>query len=285
MVRISKFLAECGFGARRKSEEIVLSGKVMVNGQVIKDLARMIDPESDRVQVRGKFINQIEKGVLLLNKPRGVVSTLSDPQHRRTIVEYLTKHYSNYFPVGRLDYDSSGLVILTNDGDLANMLLHPRYGCERIYEVRVKGSVNVKTLERLKRGVKITEVPYVPKNFKEEPEEVEVKPKKIYKSEEFKNLLPSPVSAPRPPKQRAVRGAAKIVSSDEGNTWLHISVDEGKNRMVRRMFEQVGHPVIKLKRIQHGPIKLGNLSVGQVRKLTFEEYKKLKKSVDSFVKK
>jgi 23S rRNA pseudouridine2605 synthase len=113
--------------SRRNAEELILAGKVTVNGAVITQLGTRVDPEHAVIRVSNRIVKAAPKGVILLNKPTGVVTTLSDPEGRRTVADYLTKHYRSYFPVGRLDYDSSGLVILTNDGDLANQLLHPRY--------------------------------------------------------------------------------------------------------------------------------------------------------------
>ncbi len=235
-VRITKFLAECGECARRGAEEIIREGKVRVNGIVVKEMNVMVHPVDDNVQIGNRSIRMAEKGVMLLHKPRSVMSTLSDPEGRKSIADYLTKHYQSYFPVGRLDYDSSGLLILTNDGDLANRLMHPRYGFERTYEVRVKGEVNEKTLRRLLHGMKI--------------------------DDDFVKAL-----------------QVVVENTEEGQTELTIVVGEGKNRMVRKMFDGVGHPVVRLKRIQHGPVKLGTLTGGQLKKLSQSEYLALRKKV------
>ena len=237
-VRITKFLAECGECARRAAEDLIRDGKVRVNGIVVKEFNTLVVAGRDNVQVGNRTVRMVEKGVMLLNKPRSVMSTLSDPEGRKSIIDYLTKQYQSYFPVGRLDYDSSGLLILTNDGDLANRLMHPRYGFERIYEVRVRGEVNEKTLRRLLHGMKLDD------DF--------VKAQNV-----------------------------SIQSTEEGQTELLITVGEGKNRMVRKMFDGVGHPVVRLKRIQHGPVKLGNLVGGQLKKLTQSEYLALRKKVMS----
>jgi 23S rRNA pseudouridine2605 synthase len=165
---------------------------------------------------------------MLLNKPRGVVSTLDDPEGRRTIADFLTKQYLSYFPVGRLDFDSTGLMILTNDGDLAERLMHPRYEFERTYHARVEGHLNAELLAKLPRGIRLSD--------------------------------------------GMVHGSGEIIKNDEKTTWVEVKVREGRNRVVRRLFEKLGHAVMKLKRLTYGPFKLGKLQVGQIRVLTQEEY-------------
>ena len=155
-VRLQKFLAECGVGSRRKMEEFIREGRVRVNGNVVTTLGRQIDPQADSVEVNRKKVRALEKGVMLLNKPRGVVSTLSDPEGRRTVGDFLSKKYVSYFPVGRLDWDSTGLMLLTNDGELAERLMHPRYEFQRVYHARVEGSVSVATLLKLQRGIRLS---------------------------------------------------------------------------------------------------------------------------------
>lgn len=159
LIRLQKFLAECGVASRRKAEELIVAKKVKVNGRIVAELGTKIDPAVDRVQVKERYVSLVERGVLLLNKPRGVVSTLSDPEGRPTIGDFLTKHFRSYFPVGRLDWESTGLVVLTNDGEMAERLLHPRYGFERIYHVKVSGVVEEKTLRRLERGIGLEDGP------------------------------------------------------------------------------------------------------------------------------
>lgn len=227
-VRLQKFLAECGEGSRRKMEEFITEGRVRVNGKVVTELGRKIDPDVDKVEVNRRTVHAAPKGILLLNKPRGVVSTLSDPEGRRTVADYLTKHYRSYFPVGRLDWDSTGLMVLTNDGEVAERLMHPRFGFERVYHARVEGSVPMELLSKLEKGLRLSD--------------------------------------------GVVKAKASILRNDENSTWVEISIHEGRNRVVRRMFEKIGHPVMKLKRLVYGPFKLGRLQVGQVRVLTRREY-------------
>lgn len=154
-VRLQKYIAECGLCSRRAAEALMRTGKVKVNGTVVTQLGTKIRAGHDRVEVQGKFLHAAPKGILLLHKPRGVVSTLVDPEGRPTVADYLTKHYESYYPVGRLDYDSSGLIVLTNDGELAERLMHPRYGFARTYHVRVEGLVSDNTLRKIERGVKL----------------------------------------------------------------------------------------------------------------------------------
>lgn len=154
-VRLQKFLSECGVASRRASETLIQEGKVKVNGNIVTELGTKVVPGKDQVRVRNKIIIPARKGVILLHKPKGVVSSLSDPEGRRCLADFITKPYRSYFPVGRLDWDSTGLIVLTNDGELAERLMHPRYGFERKYHVRVEGHPTDKTLRRIERGVNL----------------------------------------------------------------------------------------------------------------------------------
>lgn len=155
LVRLQKYLAECGVASRRKSEELILDGKVAVNGKIVTTLGTKVDPSKDMVRVRKKIIKPEEKGIILLNKPRHVVSTMDDPEGRPTVADFLTSKHRSYFPVGRLDWDTMGLMILTNDGEMADLLMHPRNEFQRIYEAKVAGIISDKTYEKLKQGVYI----------------------------------------------------------------------------------------------------------------------------------
>lgn len=237
-VRLQKFLAECGTGSRRKMEQFIKEGRVRVNGQVVTELGRKIDPSVDQVEVNRRPVRAAPKGIVLFNKPRGVVSTLHDPEGRRTVSEFLTKHYASYFPVGRLDFDSTGLMILTNDGEMAEKLMHPRFGFERTYEARVEGSVPQPLLDKLEDGIRL--------------------------SDGF------------------VKAEASVIRSDDNSTWVEVRIKEGRNRIVRRLFEKLGHSVMKLKRTVYGPFKLGRLQVGQVRVLTAREFLEVRRKVMIF---
>ena len=237
-VRLQKFLAECGTGSRRKMEQFIKEGRVRVNGQVVTELGRKIDPSVDQVEVNRRPVRAAPKGIVLLNKPRGVVSTLSDPEGRRTVSEFLTKNYASYFPVGRLDWDSTGLMILTNDGEMAERLMHPRFEFERVYEARVEGSVSEGVLDKLRSGMRL--------------------------SDGF------------------VQADVEIMSSDANSTWVQVKIKEGRNRVVRRIFDKLGHSVMKLKRTVYGPFKIGRLQVGQVRVLTAKEFLHVRHKVMTF---
>lgn len=154
-IRLQKFLSECGVASRRHSEELITDGRVEVNNKVVTQLGTKIDPQHDQVRVNRRIIKPPPRGIILLHKPRGVVSTLSDPEGRPTVAHFLTKHYLSYFPVGRLDWDSTGLMIMTNDGEMAERLMHPRYGFDRTYRVRVEGIVSETALQKMEQGVRL----------------------------------------------------------------------------------------------------------------------------------
>ncbi len=158
-LRLHKFLAQCGVASRRKAESLIVAGRVRVNSKIVKELGVSINPGRDRVFVDGKEVRQAHRGIMLLHKPPRVVSTMKDPHGRPSIEQYLTARDRAYFPVGRLDFESSGLVILTNDGELADRLLHPRYGLERRYEVEVEGSVTNVTIRKLQAGITLEDGP------------------------------------------------------------------------------------------------------------------------------
>ena len=153
--RLQKYLSECGVASRRGSEVLITEGRVKVNGKIVNELGSKINPEIDKVEVDSKLIQKVEKGIILLNKPKYVITTMFDPEGRKCIKDFLTQRYRSYFPVGRLDYESSGLVILTNDGELGEVLLHPKYEIERIYRVQVYGHCSEALCMRIEKGVKL----------------------------------------------------------------------------------------------------------------------------------
>lgn len=235
LVRLHKYLAECGIGSRRKMEKYIVEGRVGVNGKIIKDLGTKIDPSTDRVEVDHKPVRSAIKGIVLFNKPRGVVSTVDDPEGRPTVTDYMTKKYKSYYPVGRLDWESTGLIICTNDGEVAERLMHPRFGFKRVYHARIEGSITTGTIEKLGRGVRLADGP--------------------------------------------AKAEVEILSGDQKSTWVEVTVEEGRNRLVRRLFERVEHPVMKLKRVAHGPFTLGKLEPGEIRPLTEKEYSDMRRKV------
>ncbi|MBX7145424.1 MAG: rRNA pseudouridine synthase [Oligoflexia bacterium] len=154
-MRLQKFLSQCGVASRRHAEQLIREGVVEVNDRIVRDLGVKVNPDKDLVRVRRRIVKPPHKGVILLNKPRGVVSTMSDPEGRPTVADFLTREHRAYFPVGRLDWESTGLMVLTNDGEIAERLMHPRYGFERIYHVRVEGVLTERQLERMGEGVRL----------------------------------------------------------------------------------------------------------------------------------
>ena len=231
-VRLQKVLAQAGIASRRACEVLISEGRVEVNSEVVLEQGRRVDPERDVIRVDGARIPPPRRHrYLALNKPRGVVATMDDPEGRRTIANLLdTRQLRNerLFHVGRLDTDSEGLLIMTNDGDLAQRLAHPSYEVPKTYIAEVAGVVSEQTLKRLRRGITLEDGP--------------VRPTSV-----------------------------KIVSSVGDKTLLKITLQEGRNRIVRRTMEAVGHPVRRLSRIGIGPVRLGNLKVGEYRELTREE--------------
>jgi len=228
-------LAKAGIASRREAESMVLEGRVSVNGKVVDRLGLRADPTQDAIKVDGKILSRFEpKTTLLLNKPRGYLATVKDPEGRPTIMDLLKPLKWRVYPVGRLDLDAEGLLLLTNDGELANRLAHPRFSIPRTYLVKVIGVPGEKELARLRKGVMLED------------------------------------------------GRAQVVSCSlfrqrEKNSWVQVVVTEGRNRLVKRIFSAIGHPVLKLKRIQFGPIHLGSLLFGQFRYLSAEETAKLRK--------
>ena len=212
---------------------MMIERRVTVNGNVIDQLGFKADPVADHIKVDGKKITLFApKVTLLLNKPRGYLSTVKDPKGRSTVMDLLKKVRWRIYPVGRLDFDAEGLLLLTNDGDLAYHLSHPGFSIPRTYFAKVGGVPDEKKLTRLKRGIMLEDG-----------------------------------------KAKAV--SIRILHQREKNSWIEITVTEGRNHLVKKMFSAIGHPVLKLKRIQFGPIQLGDLPLGQFRYLTAVEMMKL----------
>ncbi len=232
--RLHKFLSRAGVASRRAAEEMIRAGRVSVNGQVVTEMGSKVDPARAVVLLDGKRVRPAAAPVtFMVHKPYGYVSTTHDPQGRRVVTELLgEKVKSRLYPVGRLDYDATGLLLLTNEGELAHHLMHPRYQVPRTYRVTVAGEVLRPTLDELRVGVVI--------DGREVPVEVQVR-----KHE-----------------------AAKTV--------LEITVREGRYHLIKRLMEQVGHPVLKLKRIAFGPLRLGRLPRGGCRRLSLQELEALK---------
>ncbi len=219
---------------------MVIEGRVSVNGKVVETLGFKADPFKDHIKVDGRRLAHFEpKIILLLNKPRGYLSTVKDPKGRPTIMDLLKNVKWRIYPVGRLDFDAEGLLLLTNDGDLAYLLSHPRFSIPKTYLVKVTGVPEEKKLARLKRGVMLEDG-----------------------------------------KAKAV--SCSLIRQREKNSWVQVVVTEGRNRLVKRMFSAIGHTVLKLKRIEYGPIRLGDLPFGQFRYLIPEEMDRLKRITSEF---
>jgi len=247
MERLQKLLSIAGVASRRASEELITQGRVEVNGEVVRTLGSKADPTKDVVKVDGRRLRlDIRPRYIVLNKPKGVVTTRKDPERRRTVIELLVGVREYVYPVGRLDYDSEGLLLLTSDGDLAAQLTHPRHAVERVYEVIVVGSPAEEDLEKLRSGI----------------------------------FLEGARTAPAEVRRMGTVDKGSRRGSRNALTRLVVTLREGRNRQVRRMFASIGHPVRKLTRTRMGPIKLGDLRPGHWRDLTPREVEKLKHAAD-----
>ena len=238
--RLQKILSAAGVASRRTAETLIEQGRVSVNGEVVREMGTKADPETDDIRVDGRRIRAAQrKRYILLNKPRGYVTTRSDPGKRPTVMDLLAGIKEYVYPVGRLDYDSEGLLLLTNDGELAARLTHPRHEVERLYEARVRGIPDAHAIDRLASGIIIAGRKTAPANVK------------LAK------------------KLEAASGAQAVVL---------VGIHEGRHRQVRQMFDAVGHPVIRLRRVRIGPIRDEELKTGHYRELTRQEIEKLKKA-------
>lgn len=228
-VRLQKVLAAAGIASRRASEALIDEGRVEVNGKVVTEQGRRVDPETDQIRVDGSRIPPPRHHLyLVMNKPRGVVSTMEDPEGRKTLLDYLPRLRERIFHVGRLDTETEGLILLTNDGEFAHRLAHPSYEVPKTYQVQAAGVMDNRTIKRLEKGVTLEDGP--------------ARPDKV-----------------------------KLISRAQSRTLIEVSLHEGRNRIVRRMFDTLGHPVDRLSRTAIGPVRLGILPVGEIRELTREE--------------
>ena len=255
-IRLQKILSQAGVASRRASERLIEEGRVSVNGRTVREMGVKADPQADDIRVDGRRLRAPERHrYILLNKPAGVVTTRSDPQRRQTVLDLLGGVREYVYPVGRLDYDSEGLLLLTNDGDLAARLTHPRHEVERTYEAYVAGTPDEEAIGRLRRGIPLDGKRTMPADVK---------------------LLSRPAPDKRPAARKGTPGEGEKVRDKRANGVLLITIREGRNRQVRRMCEAVGHPVRKLRRVRIGPITDRRLRVGEWRELTRQEVEKLK---------
>src|SRR5919206_620270 len=236
--RLQKLIAAAGLASRRHAEELIAAGEVTVNGEVVREPGTKADPARDHIKVRGRLINplleQRETTYVLLNKPRGYLSALSDPEGRPLVSELVPQSLGRLHPVGRLDFNTEGLLILTNDGGLTNYVTSARNHVEKVYEVKVKGVPPEEQIARLRRGIRLDDG-------------VKTAPAQIVKTDETKT-----------------------------NAWYEVVLREGRNQQIRRMFDSIGHSVIKLRRVRIGPVTAEGILVGQWRHLTPAEVKRLK---------
>ena len=239
--RLQKIIAQAGLASRRKAEQLIADGEVTVNGKVVREQGTKADPSKDHIKVRGKLIVRVENPrYILIYKPKKVVTTNRDPEGRDTVLDLIRGVRERMFPVGRLDYHSEGLLILTNDGDLANHMTHPSFESEKIYLVKVKGAPRESVIARLQRGITI----------------------------EGKKTLPCKIELIK----------RKGRAPDDPNSWFEVRLREGRTRQIRTMFRYVGHPVSRLKRVAIGPISDVSLGPGDWRELTAREVALLKQS-------
>ncbi|MBQ0036474.1 MAG: rRNA pseudouridine synthase [Firmicutes bacterium] len=241
MDRLQKIIANSGLCSRRKAEELILAGRVSVNGQVVDTLGFKAE-DSDDIKVDGASLNSEEKVVYMMNKPKNVISSTSDDRGRKTVLDLIDCKYRLY-PMGRLDYDSTGLILLSNDGELMQQIIHPKYEVEKTYEVTIDGLIKKDEITKLENGVHIDD--YVTSNAKI-------------------NLIR--------------QNTNKYIS------FLTITIHEGKNREIRKMFQTLGYKVTKLHRIKEANLELGDLKYGEYRRLKPFELVKLKKYLNGLDK-
>lgn len=247
--RLQKLIADAGLASRRHAEELITAGQVTVNGHVVKTLGTKADPDKDHIKVRGRLINpllkQRELVYVLLNKPRGYLSSVSDPENRPLVTELVPSSLGRLHPVGRLDFNTEGLLLLTNDGDLTNIITTARNRIRKVYEVKVKGIVPEDALERLRRGITLDD------GVRTAPAEI------------------------------------KPVEESATNSWFEVVLHQGRNQQIRRMFDAIGHSVVKLRRTKIGFLADEGLRPGHWRFLDRAEvarFKKMKQAVKATAK-
>ena len=237
--RLQKIIAHAGFASRREAETMIREGRVTVNGRVVTELGSRAYAGRDHIKVDGKLITHAEPHrYILLYKPKEVMTTVEDPQGRKTVIDLVRGVRERVYPVGRLDFHSEGLIVLTNDGDLAFKVAHPRHGSVKTYHVKVRGVPESRMVDRLQRGITI----------------------------DNKRTLPCEIEQMKTTSRNA----------EEGNSWYEVKLREGRTQQIRKMFQAIGHPVMKLRRVAIGPIRDAKLKVGRWRELTDGEVTRLR---------
>jgi len=238
--RLQKLIASAGIASRRHAEDLIANGQVSVNGKVIIELGSKADPDRDHIKVRGRLINpelkRQEKVYLLLNKPKGYLTSMSDPEGRPLVRDLLPSALNHLHPVGRLDFNTEGLLLLTNDGEFTNFITSARNGIAKVYEVKVKGEPSQSAVERLRRGIKLDD------------------------------------------GERTAPIDIRQLGTTATNSWFEVTLGQGRNRQIRRMFEAVGHSVLKLSRVRIGPLHNERLKPGDWRLLTETDVKRIYRS-------
>jgi 23S rRNA pseudouridine2605 synthase len=242
-IRLQKIISTAGVASRRAAEKLIVDGRVSVNGETVRELGSKADPDTDEIRVDDRRVKHAQRPrYYLLNKPAGYVTTRSDPEQRRTVLDLLKGVREYVYPVGRLDYDSEGLLLLTNDGDLAAALMHPSHEVDRVYEAQVLGTPDAHDLDRLARGIMV----------------------------DGRRTAPAVVELVTDRRRSTTR-----TKGDE-TSLIRVTVHEGRTRQVRKMCDAIGHPVRKLRRVRIGPLWDNSLKPGTFRELTAEEVRKLK---------
>ncbi len=232
--RLQKIIAAAGIASRRKAEELIQAGAVAVNGKVVTELGTKADPDNDHIKVRGKLINprgQQEKVYILLNKPIGYLTSRSDPQKRQLVTDLVGPYAAKVHPVGRLDLNTEGLILLTNDGEFTNLIAHASHNVPKVYEAKVKGKPSEWQINKLARGVEIDGVKTAPAQI-------------------------------------------RLMEETETNAWYEVTLHEGRNQQIRKMFDSIGHSVVKLRRIAIGFLKEEKIKPGEFRFLRETEVKR-----------
>ena len=231
--RLQKIIAGSGISSRRVAEKMIVDGMVSVNDVVVRQLGAMADIEADEIRVDGKLIlPEVSKVYLMLHKPKGYVTTLHDPQKRAVVKDLLSGISERIFPVGRLDYDSEGLLLMTNDGDFSLRVQHPRFGIPKSYMVKIEGTLTKSEVRALSEGIRLSDGNFKPKNL-------------------------------------------QIIRTNRKSSWLTLTIAEGRNRLIRRGLESLGHPIVRLIRTAISDISLGNMKAGTFRHLTRKEVQHL----------
>jgi 23S rRNA pseudouridine2605 synthase len=238
MERLQKLIAAAGIASRRHAEELIVAGEVTVNGETVRELGTKADPARDHIKVRGRLINPLlekhEKVYVLLNKPRGYLTALADTEGRPLVTELVPHALGRLHPVGRLDFNTEGLLILTNDGELTNHVTSARNHVRKVYEVKVKGVPPEEQIARLRRGIRLDD------GVRTAPAEI------------------------------------KKVGETDTNSWFEVVLEEGRNQQIRKMFDAIGHSVLKLRRVKVGPVEIERLPTGKWRYLSPAEVARLK---------